>query len=79
MRGSWTDQEMNSIPHEGKWCCVHEEGRSQATEVVEMLHWVHGESFDNKEGEMKGLTRLTCKGFNVSVPMMKAVDIFVHG
>ena len=50
--------------HEGERCCVEEEGGSEAAEVVEMLQGMHGEA-----GE----------GLNVCVPVMDAVDVFVHG
>ena len=80
MRSCRTDQKVNSIPHECKWCCVHKEGRSQAAEIVEMFHWVHGQSCNRTD--VKGreiLDSNTCKRFNVSVPMMKTVNVFVHG
>ena len=50
--------------HEGEWSCVEEEGGSEAAEVVEVLQGVHAQS-----GE----------GLDVSVPVVKAVDVLVHG
>ena len=50
--------------HEGERCCVEEEGGSEAAEVVEVLQGMHGEA-----GE----------GLNVCVPVVDAVDVFVHG
>ena len=50
--------------HEGEWCCVEEEGGSEAAEIVEVLQGMHGEA-----GE----------GLNVCVSVVDAVDVFVHG
>ena len=49
--------------HEGKWCCVDQEGGAEAAEVVEMLQRMHGEAG---------------KGLNVSIPVVDAVDVLVH-
>ena len=50
--------------HEGKRCGVDQERRTKTAKVVKVLQGMHAES-----GE----------GFNVSVPVMEAVDVLVHG
>ena len=55
---------MDCIPHEGKWSCKHQKRRSNTTEVIKMLHWMHAQSG---------------KRFNVSVTMVQGMDVLVHG
>ena len=62
--GSRADQEVDAVPHEGEGGGVDQEGGSQAAEVVEVLHRVHGEA-----GE----------GLNVSVAVVEKVDVLVQG
>ena len=50
--------------HEGKRCGVDQERRAKAAKVVEMLQRMHGEAG---------------KGLNVSIPVVDAVDVLVHG
>ena len=50
--------------HESEGRGVEEEGGSEAAEVVEVLQRVHAQS-----GE----------GLDVSVPVVEAVDVLVHG
>ena len=44
VRGCRTDQEVDPVPHEGKGCGVDKEGRAQTAVIIEMLHWMHGQS-----------------------------------
>ena len=55
---------MYSDLHESEGRGVEEEGGSEAAEVVEVLQGVHAQS-----GE----------GLDVSVPVVEAVDVLVHG
>lgn len=50
--------------HEGKRCGVDQERGAEAAEVVEMLNGVHAEARE---------------WLNVGVPVVKAVDVLVHG
>ncbi len=52
------------LVHEGKRCGVDQEGWAKAAEVVEMLNGVHAEARE---------------WLNVRVPVVKAVDVLVHG
>ena len=60
----WIDRCGNLSIHEGKRCGVDKERRAKAAKVVKVLQGMHAES-----GE----------GLNVGVPVMKAVDVLVHG
>ena len=60
----WRDQHMYSVPHEGEGRRKHYKRRPQTTEVVEMLDRVHAESSER---------------FDVGVPVMDSVDVFVQG
>ena len=54
---------MKDILHESKWCCVDQEGGTETAEVVEMLDGMHWEASER---------------LNVCVPVVDAVDVFVH-
>ena len=63
VRGGRADEQVDAVPHESEGGGVDQEGRPQAAEVVEVLQGVHAESRE---------------WFNVSVAVVKAVDVFVQ-